>query len=162
MHTDMAEELMNVTTPTQIFTKCWSLLALNTSITITFNFFGMEAKMLFQTQGCPLQTSQVKIVATTLLLCKLCTNVLFVLKYCNFIFLWTCYFEMYFGEVFFNTGILQLPCVLCLIGMQHSHGAQSTLLTGIALLGSSPYMNWTFTVIFLADPWRLAKLRLWG
>lgn len=56
MHADLAEEMMTVTNPTQIFTQCWSLLALS----ITFHFFGMEAKMLFQTQGCPLQTFQIK------------------------------------------------------------------------------------------------------
>lgn len=35
-----------------------------------------------------------------------------------------------------------------------------SILTGIALLGSSPFMNCTFTVMFRAEPWRLAKFRL--
>lgn len=35
-------------------------------------------------------------------------------------------------------------------------------LTGIALLGSSPFMNCTFTVMLRAEPWRLAKFRLCG
>lgn len=34
--------------------------------------------------------------------------------------------------------------------------------TGIALFGSSPFINCTFTVMLRADPWRLAKLRLCG
>lgn len=45
----------------------------------------------------------------------------------------------------------------CLIGGKHY-----PLLTGIALLGSSPHINWIFIVMFRADASLLAKFSLCG
>lgn len=48
------------------------------------------------------------------------------------------------------------------IQKQQSSCSGNSLCTGIALLGSSPFINCTFTVMLRAEPWRLAKFRLWG
>lgn len=46
------------------------------------------------------------------------------------------------------------------IQKQQSSCFGKSLCTGIALLGSSPFINCTFTVMLRAEPWRLAKFRL--